>query len=248
MRPIKCFGVLACAFVSSYAVSYDPSSCRLLKLQEQHQQEDLPAKLRPPQSVWENGMSLDRVSFEYPRRNRTVLREVSIPFAPNKSTALVGTSGSGKSTAAALLARVLEPTSGVVRLGGIDVKEIDRDWMRRHVAQVPQSPTLFTASVLDNISYGFPQASMEEVEAAARAADAHDFICRLPHAYDTFVNDTTLSGGQRQRIAIARALFRKPKMLVRIRLRCVLKSRICLRAFCPHLMPTSSVAMRSSHA
>lgn len=172
------------------------------------------AKLQPAQSIWEEGMSLDRVTFSYPLRNRTVLRDVSISFAANQSTALVGTSGSGKSTAASLLTRVLEPVSGAVRLGGVDVKEIDRDWMRRNVAQVPQAPTLFTASVFVNISYGVADASAQDVEAAARAADAHDFICRLPHGYHTVVKDTTLSGGQRQRIAIARALFRKPKVLV----------------------------------
>lgn len=188
--------------------------CRLLKLRDRVAAEADAAKLKPPAAVWDEGMSLDCVSFMYPMRNRMVLRDVSINFYANQSTALVGTSGSGKSTAAALLARLLKPTSGTVRLGDFDVEDIDRDWMRHHIAQVPQSPTLFTASVFDNISYGFSEASAVDVEAAAKAADAHDFICRLPDGYGTIVKDSALSGGQRQRIAIARALFRQPRVLV----------------------------------
>eukprot|EP00892_Ulva_mutabilis_P000549 jgi/Ulvmu1/10495/UM064_0033.1 len=187
---------------------------QLLTLEEGRSSESGTVQLQPGPSIWEEGMSLDGVSFMYPLRNRTVLRDVSIPFAANQSTALVGTSGSGKSTAASLLTRVLEPSSGTVRLGRLDVRNIDRDWIRRHVAQVPQTPMLFTASVFINISYGFSNPSEEAVEAAARAANAHEFICRLPHGYHTVVKDTTLSGGQRQRIAIARALFRKPKVLI----------------------------------
>lgn len=208
-------GVDACPLLSSDEIDASGRcECRLLKLGDRGAAELETTKLKPPAAVWDEGMSLDCVSFVYPMRNRSVLRDVSINFSANQSTALVGTSGSGKSTAAALLARVLKPTSGTVRLGDFDVKDIDRDWMRHHLAQVPQSPTLFTASVFDNISYGFPEASVDDVQAAAKAADAHDFICRLPHGYSTIVKDSALSGGQRQRIAIARALFRQPRVLV----------------------------------
>lgn len=187
---------------------------RFITLQDCEGSTSNAGNLIPPDGIWHDGMSLESVSFEYPSRDRKVLRDVSVQFPANQSTALVGSSGSGKSTVAALLTGVLQPSSGAVLLGSIDVRNVYRRWMRNHIALVPQLPTLFTASVFDNISYGSSSASAMDVEAAAKAADAHGFICRLPHGYDTMIKDSVLSGGQRQRIAIARALFRKPRVLV----------------------------------
>ena len=160
---------------------------------------------------------LDDVRFHYPTRTDAgVLDGVSLALEPGKVLALVGPSGSGKSTVAQLLARFYDPVEGVVTLDGVDVRELDTRWLREQVGAVSQEPVLFAASIAENIRYGRPQATDAEVEAAARAANAHTFVTNFPEGYATMVGErgVRLSGGQKQRIAIARAILKDPRILV----------------------------------
>jgi ABC-type multidrug transport system fused ATPase/permease subunit len=159
-------------------------------------------------------MELREVTFAYEKH--TVLTEVSIKVEPGKTVALCGPSGSGKSTVLNLLLRFYDPVTGSVTLDGRDLRAIQRDSLRRHFALVQQETFLFNDSILDNIRYGHAEATMEQVTAAARAANAHEFITRLPNGYDTKVGErgVRLSGGQKQRISIARAFLANPTILL----------------------------------
>jgi ATP-binding cassette subfamily B protein len=128
----------------------------------------------------------------------------------------VGSSGAGKSTLASLLTRFYDPTEGQIRLDGHDLRELDPEWLRTQVGTVAQEPTLFSTSILENIRYARPTASPEDAKAAAKIANAHDFIMRFPDRYDTQVGErgVQLSGGQKQRIAIARAVLKDPRILI----------------------------------
>ena len=130
--------------------------------------------------------------------------------------ALVGSSGSGKSTMADLLMRFHEPTSGQILLDGQPIQSYRIASLRRHIGVVAQATFLFNDSIRNNIAYGLPQATQEQIEAAARAANAHDFILQLPEGYNTHIGDSgaLLSGGQRQRISIARAILSEPEILI----------------------------------
>ncbi|MBM7118975.1 ABC transporter ATP-binding protein [Archangium primigenium] len=157
------------------------------------------------------------VRFAYPtRRDVPVLKGVHLDVAPGEVVAIVGPSGAGKSTIAALLARMYDPQEGRVRLDGRELTGLDPEWLRQQVGTVAQEPMLFASSIADNIRYGRPAASDAEVEAAARAANAHDFVSRFPEGYRTLVGErgVQLSGGQKQRIAIARAVLKDPRLLV----------------------------------
>jgi ABC transporter fused permease/ATP-binding protein len=162
-------------------------------------------------------IELDGVTFAYPvRSDVTVLRDVDLALEPGTITALVGPSGAGKSTVASLLLRLYDPDSGTLRLDGHDLRDLDPQWLRRHIGTVAQEPVLFSTSITENIRYGRPEATSEAVEQAARVANAHDFIAELPDGYDTEVGErgVRLSGGQKQRVAIARALLKDPPILV----------------------------------
>jgi ATP-binding cassette, subfamily B, bacterial len=157
----------------------------------------------------------DRVSFDY-GNGRKVLDDVSFAIAPGQRVALVGPSGSGKSTIASLLLRFYDPRSGEIRIDGVDIRRYRRESLRREIGVVLQDSILFGASIRENIAYGKPDASPEEVVEAARQAYAHDFIASLPEGYDTIIGErgATLSGGQRQRVCLARAIIKRPSALI----------------------------------
>jgi ATP-binding cassette subfamily B protein len=157
----------------------------------------------------------EHVSFEY-LDGRPVLHDVDLEIAPGKTVALIGHTGSGKTTLTSLVPRFYDTTSGRVLLDGSDIREVTLHSLRRAIGVISQDPFLFSASVRENIAFGRGDLPLTEVEAAARAAQAHEFIERLPNGYDTVIGERgiTLSGGQRQRIAIARALAVDPRVLI----------------------------------
>jgi ABC-type multidrug transport system fused ATPase/permease subunit len=161
-------------------------------------------------------IQFEHVGYRYAPERPWALSDVSFELRPGETVALVGHSGAGKSTLASLLLRLWDATQGAVRIGGVDVKQLPLAELRRLVTAVPQDVYLFNTTLRENIRLGAPDADDRSVEAAARAALAHDFICELPEGYDSRVGElgARLSGGQRQRIAIARALLRDAPILV----------------------------------
>jgi len=156
------------------------------------------------------------VTFAYPGTEEPVLRGVNLEIPAGACVGIVGPTGSGKSTLANLLIRLFDPGAGTVRLDGHDLRSLELSELRAQFAVVPQDPVLFSTTIGANIAYGRPDATQEEIEAAAKAAQAHDFISRLPDGYATKVGDrgTRLSGGERQRIALARAFLKDAPILI----------------------------------
>jgi ATP-binding cassette subfamily B protein/subfamily B ATP-binding cassette protein MsbA len=166
-------------------------------------------------------VAFDEVSFAYAEREGVaargaVLHQVSLSIAPGQTVALVGKTGAGKTTIASLIPRLYDASQGVVRIDGHDVRGVTRSSLRAQMAMVPQEPFLFSGSLADNIAYGRPTASRPEIEAAARAVEAHAFIAALPAGYETVLGEggSTLSQGQRQLIAFARAVLADPRILI----------------------------------
>jgi subfamily B ATP-binding cassette protein MsbA len=163
-------------------------------------------------------VAFEKVSFRYLRDSGQpwVLEGVDLTVAPGEVVALVGPSGAGKTTLVSLLPRFWDVDRGRALLDGIDVRSLRLADLRGAIGIVPQEPALFSGSIRENIAYARPGASAEEVEAAARAAHAHEFVERLPEGYDTLVGErgVKLSGGQRQRVAIARAILKDPAVLI----------------------------------
>ena len=162
----------------------------------------------------EGAIDIRGVGFRY--GNRTVLRGVDLAIAPGEMIGLVGHSGSGKSTLVNLICRFYDVSEGAILVDGVDIRSLPVAEWRRHIGLVLQEPFLFFGTIAENIAYGKPEASREEIVAAARAAHAHEFILRLPRGYDSLVGERGqgLSGGERQRISIARALLVDPRLLI----------------------------------
>lgn len=176
-----------------------------------------PEDPRPAPAVRQGRIDFEGVSFSYPARpDVSALDRVCLTVQPGETVALVGPSGAGKTTVVQLLQRFYDPAEGRVLLDGVDLREMRRADFRRHLALVPQDPVIFAATARENIRFGRPEATDDEVEEAARAAAAHDFLARLPEGYDSYVGErgVMLSGGQKQRIAIARAILRDAPVLL----------------------------------
>lgn len=183
-------------------------------IQTENEKELMKGKEKP---VISGKVTFENVKFHYPQRaDVEVLKGLSIHAEPNDTIALVGSSGAGKSTIASLLLRYFETTSGEISFDGINVKDIDVEHLRTSMALVPQEVILFGGSIRENIAYGNPDASKEEIELAAQQANALEFINSFPEGFETQVGDrgVQLSGGQKQRIAIARALLKNPTILI----------------------------------
>ena len=174
---------------------------------------DLPGAVRAP--ALSGALRFDRVSFSY-ESDRELLTDIDLDVKPGQHVALVGSSGGGKTTLFSLILRLYDPVKGRVLVDGRDLREFTIESLRSQISVVLQDNVLFAASVKDNIAFGSPGASLEEVQAVARLANAHDFIMALPKGYDTVLGErgVNLSHGQRQRIAIARAAIRKAPFLI----------------------------------
>ena len=200
----------------------------VLEAQPDVRDADAPLPLPAAQKSTAGRVVFEHVTFAYApgegnstegedeRATETVLEEINVTIEPGTRVAILGATGAGKTSLVNLIPRFYDATAGCVLVDGVDVRELDQTELRRQIAIVPQEAILFSGSVRDNIRYGHPQASDEEVVAAAKAAQAHDFVMRLPEQYGTHIEErgVNLSGGQKQRLSISRALLVRPRILI----------------------------------
>ncbi len=209
-------GALA-SFFSSYQEAVGAAQRVFEILETEPGIKDPPAPLALP-SPARGSVSFDQVSFRYTADTSAAwtLQDINLTCLPGEVIALVGPSGAGKTTLVSLLPRFWDPNQGLILVDGIDIRSLKLADLRSAIAIVPQDPALFSGTIRENIAYARPGASMEDVEAAARAAHAHEFVERLPDRYETMVGERgiKLSGGQRQRVAIARAVLKDPLILI----------------------------------
>jgi len=192
------------------------ASVRVFELLDRVPRVNYDGGIIPPHGI-EGRVTFDNVYFHYPSRpDAEVLDGVSCDVVPGKTMAIVGPSGSGKSTSIALVSRFYDVEKGRILIDGVDIRTYDPQWLRMQIGLVSQEPVLFAMSIEENIMYGSEGATMANVQRAAKMANAHDFIMRIPDAYKAQVGErgVMLSGGQRQRIAIARAVLKDPKILL----------------------------------
>ncbi|MGA0405664.1 MAG: ABC transporter transmembrane domain-containing protein [bacterium] len=190
---------------------------RLMELLEAKSEITDPISPKSLPSLVRGSVEIDDLHFGYSSRpDSLALQAVNLHIEPGMTMALVGPSGAGKSTLLELLLRFYDPLQGSIHFEGIDLRSLPLQELRRHIAFVPQQPTLFSANVWENLRYGQPDASKEEMLAATRDANAEEFLNKLPQGFDSFLGEqgVRLSGGQRQRLAIARAILRDPKLLL----------------------------------
>jgi ATP-binding cassette subfamily B protein len=176
-----------------------------------------PPSPRPLPEPARGALTFDKVQFNYPSRpDDKAVHDLSLEVRPGETVAVVGPSGAGKSTLFQLALRFYDPQGGRVLLDGVDLRDADPAAVRSRIALVPQDTVIFAASARDNLRYGRWDASEQEIQAAAKAANAHEFLTQLPDGYDSFLGEggARLSGGQRQRLAIARALLRDAPLLL----------------------------------
>ncbi|MDA8200359.1 MAG: ABC transporter ATP-binding protein [Thermaerobacter sp.] len=210
MVPLQSLG-----FVLNLYAQFGTAGQRLWELMQEEATIVAPPKAHRPQKV-SGAIEMTQVSSAYRDAMRPALTGISFKVEPGQSVALVGPTGAGKTSVIALIPRLYDVTSGSVTVDGVDVRQWDPVWLRRHIGVVPQETFLFSATVRENIAYGRPEATFEEVRRAAEMAQAAEFIDDLARGYDTIIGERGigLSGGQRQRIAIARALLVDPPIII----------------------------------
>lgn len=210
MMPVRMLGFII--NVSQEAIASGQRIFEILDT-ESEVAESSDAKPLPP---IKGHIKFENVSFGYETGDGLVLKNLDLEVQPGETLALLGATGSGKSTVINLLPRFYDPTSGTIMIDGIDIREVTLESLRKQISIVLQETYLFAAPLKDNISYGKTDATMDQIIAAAKAANIHDFIASLPKGYDTEVGErgVTLSGGEKQRVAIARALLMDPRILI----------------------------------